>query len=318
MTPEAVGHPRAPAHRPPDDPFDPLRGALYAVVAEFFFVSMSAVIRVASAEVPNEVVVFFRNLFGLLLLLPWLLHRGIGGLATRHLRWHLTRSLAGLAAMYCFFYALAHIPLAEAVLMKLTAPLFLPLVAFLWLRERIPQGVAWAIVLGFVGVTLILRPGFRELSPVLLVALAGGALAAVAKTGVRRLTRTEPITRVVFYFALIATVVSAVPLAWSWVPLAPRDWGLLALVGLLATGGQFSMTAAYGLAPAGQIGPFTYTAVLFASGYGWLFWGEPLTAVTAAGALLVFSAGVITTRARHRAQPRPRPTDAEEEAGAVV
>jgi drug/metabolite transporter (DMT)-like permease len=220
--------------------------------------------------------------------------------------------------MYCFFYALAHIPLAEAVLMKMTAPLFLPLIAFLWLRERIPQGVAWALVLGFAGVTLILRPGFRELSPVLLVALAGGALAAVAKAGVRRLTRTEPITRVVFYFALVATLVSAVPLTWSWVALAPRDWGLLALVAALATGGQFFMTAAYGLAPAGQIGPFTYTAVLFASGYGWLFWDESLTLATAAGALLVFAAGLITTRARHRAQPRPRPTDAEEEAGAVV
>jgi drug/metabolite transporter (DMT)-like permease len=153
---------------------------------------------------------------------------------------------------------------------------------------------------------------------VLLVALAGGALAAVAKTGVRRLTRTEPISRVVFYFALIATVVSALPLAWSWVPLTPRDWGLLVVIALLASGGQIFMTAAYSLAPAAQIGPFTYTAVLFASGYGWLLWGESPTLVTAAGALLVFAAGVITTRARQRTGTEPRPTEAAEGTGAVV
>lgn len=290
---ERAGAPAAPLGRPL-----PLRAAAYAIAAELLFASMGAAIKLASSELPNEVVVFFRNLFGLLFVLPWLLRRGPGALATRHLRWHLTRGLAGLSAMYCFFYAIAHIPLAEAVLMKLTAPLFLPLVAFVWLRERPAAAVGGAVALGFAGVALVLRPGLRELSPVLLVALAGGAFAAVAKTGVRGLTRTEPITRVVFYFALIATLVSAVPLAWSWVEPSPRAWALLVLVGLLATGGQLFMTAAYGLGPAAQVGPFTYTSVLFASAYGWLFWGEALTVLTAVGAALVIASGLLTSRAR--------------------
>jgi drug/metabolite transporter (DMT)-like permease len=280
----------------------PVRAALYAVSAELLFATMGAAIKVASSELPNEVVVFFRNLFGLAFILPWLLRRGLAGLPTRHLRYHLVRALAGLGAMYCFFYALAHIPLAEAVLMKLTAPLFVPLVAFFWLRERLPAAVAGAVVLGFVGVALILRPGLRELSPVLLVALAGGVLAAVAKTGVRRLTRTEPIARVVFYFALIATAVSAVPLAWSWVTPSAAGWGLLLLVGLLATVAQLLMTAAYSHAPAAQVGPYTYTAVLFATAYGLLFWGETLGPATVAGAALVVAAGVVTGRSRPAAR----------------
>jgi drug/metabolite transporter (DMT)-like permease len=271
---------------------------LLAVLAELFFASMGAAVKLASAELPSEVVVFFRNLFGLLLLLPWLLRHGPRGLATRHLRWHAVRALAGLSAMYCFFYALAHVPLAEAVLMMLTAPIFLPLTAFLWLGERPAPGVAWAVLVGFLGVALVLRPGFRDLSPVLVVALAGGALAAVAKTGIRQLTRTEPITRVVFYFALFATLISAIPLAWSWVSPPPAAWGFLVAVGLLATFGQLCMTAAYGLAPAAQIGPLTYTAVVFATAYGWLVWDEPLTALTALGAALVAVAGVLTGRAR--------------------
>jgi drug/metabolite transporter (DMT)-like permease len=275
------------------------------VAAELFFASMGAAIKLASSEVSSELVVFFRNLFGLVFLLPWLVRRGLGGLATRQLGWHLTRGLAGLAAMYCFFYALAHIPLAEAVLMMLTSPLFLPLLAFAWLGERVTWTVGGAVALGFVGVMLILRPGFGELSAVVLVALAGGAFAALAKTGIRRLTRTEPIARVVFYFALIATVVSAVPLAWAWTPPSPAAWGLLAAVGLLATVGQVFMTAAYGLAPAAQVGPFTYTSVLFATAYGWLFWDEAITVLTAVGAVLVVATGLLASQARERAARDP-------------
>lgn len=296
----------APGGRPgpaDDRRYDPARGALYAVAAELFFTSMAAGVKLASVELSNETIVFFRNLFGLLFLLPWLLRRGVNGLATRHLRWHVVRSLAGLSAMYCFFYALAHIPMAEAVLMKLTAPLFIPLVAFLWLGERFPRSVGIAVVVGFAGVALILRPGFGELSPVLLVALCAGALAAAAKTGVRQLTRTEPISRVVFYFALVSTVVSALPLTWGWTTPSVQGWGLLLLLALLATFGQVFMTAAYGLAPAAQIGPFTYTSVLFATAYGWLFWGDTLTLLSGVGAALVFAAGVATTRARSRATP---------------
>lgn len=283
-----------------------LRGALYAVGAELLFASMGATIKVVVAELPHEMVVFFRNLFGLLLILPWLLRRGLGGLATPHFGSHLVRGLAGLAAMYCLFYSLAHVPLAEAVLMQLTAPLFVPLVAFLWLRERLAPAVATAILLGFVGVGLILRPGFRELSPVLMIALAGGAFVALAKTGIRRLSQSEPVARIVFYFALIATVVSAVPLAWTWQPPSSQAWGLLVLVGLLATGGQVLLTASLGFAPTAQIGPYAYTSVLFAAGYGWLFWGESLTLATALGALLVVASGVLTGRADpRRGAPAP-------------
>ncbi len=285
--------------------YDPARGALYAVVAELFFTSMAASVKLASADLSNETIVFFRNLFGLLFLLPWVLRPGTPGLATRHLRWHVVRALAGLGSMYCFFYALAHVPMAEAVLMKLTAPLFIPLVTFLWLGERVPRNVALAVLIGFTGVAFILRPGFGELSPVLLVALGAGALAAAGKTGVRQLTRTEPITRVVFYFALVSTLLSALPLAWGWTPPDPQGWALLVLLGLLATFGQTFMTAAYGLAPAAQIGPFTYSSVLFASAYGWLLWGNTPTLFSGIGAALVFAAGVAATRARSREPAEP-------------
>ncbi len=274
-----------------------LLAALLAMGAELMFASMGATIKVLSGQLPNESIVFFRNLIGLALVLPWVLRRGAGNVRTAHVRLHLLRGLAGLGAMYCFFYALANIPLAEAMLLKLTAPLFIPVIAFLWLAELVPVKVRWSVLTGFAGVALILRPGFEEISSVALIALLGAALAALAKVTVRRLTLTEPTTRIVFFFALIGTLVSAVPLAWSWVAPSPSAWGLVVAVAALATAGQLLMTRAYSLAPACQVGPFTYSSVLFATAYGWLFWDELMDLLTLCGALLVVAAGVMTARA---------------------
>jgi len=280
--------------------------ALLAMAAELMFASMGASIKLLAAQLPNESIVFFRNLIGLGLVVPWLLRRGPGNLVTRQFPLHLLRGLAGLGAMYCFYYALGHIPLAEAMLLKLTAPLFIPVIALLWLAESVPVRVRWAIVIGFMGVVLILHPGFAEISPVALVALAGAALAAVAKVTIRRLSVTEPSTRIVFYFALVGTVVSALPVAWHWVTPSPSAWGLVLAVSGFATAGQLLMTRAFGLAPAAQVGSFTYVSVVFASLYGWLFWDELLDMLTIGGAILIAAAGVLTGTWGTRSAQSPR------------
>ncbi len=281
--------------------------AILAMAAELMFASMGATIKVLSAELPNTSIVFFRNLIGLALVLPWLLRRGAGNMGTGHARLHLLRGLAGLGAMYCFFYAIANMPLAEAMLLKVSAPLFIPIIAFLWLAEFVPVRVRWAIAVGFVGVFLILRPGFEDVSPVPMIALLGAGLAGLAKVTVRRLTRTEPTTRIVFYFALIGSMVSVIPLAWNWITPPAATWGLIAAVAGFATAGQLLMTRAYGLAPAAQVGPFTYSSLIFATVYGWLFWDELMDPLTFCGAALVIAAGIITVRTGRRNRQEGEP-----------
>src|SRR5690349_17761617 len=115
------------------------RGALYAVASGACFAVMGAFIKLASRELSNEMVVFFRNLFGLCLLAPWLLLRsGVAGLRTQRLPGHLLRAAFGLTSMYCFFYGIAHLPLAEAMLLTYSMPLFIPFIAWIWLGERPP------------------------------------------------------------------------------------------------------------------------------------------------------------------------------------
>lgn len=273
-----------------------LQGALFIVISELLLATMSAAIKTVSAELPNEMLVFFRNLFGLAVLLPFALRNGVGGLATRRLPVHLARSLAGVGAMYCFFYTIASIPLAEAILFKLTSPFFIPLIAWLWLSEHIPATAKLAIGVGFAGVALVLQPGFREIPVAGFVGLCGALLAALAKVAIRRMSDTEPSTRIVFYFGVIATSVSAVPLTWAWQTPSWEAVAWLSLMGGSATIAQLLLTRAYALAPAGQIGPFTYVSVIFGSAYGWLFWDEVPGPLVVLGSLFIIAAGILTTR----------------------
>lgn len=272
------------------------RGAVLMVASGLLFSTMGALIKYISVHLPNEMVVFFRSAMGLLVLLPWVWRRGFNHLKTTHWRGHLLRGLAGLAAMYCYFYAIAHLPLAEATLLNYSTPLFVPFIAGLWLGEKISSRLWLAIGTGFVGILLILKPGLELFTPVSLIGVSSGLFAALAMVSIRRLTRSESTLSIVFYFSAVCTTVSAVPLLWRWQPPEPGLWVLLVAVGVLASLAQSLLTRAYSHAPAAQVGPFTYSTVVFAAIAGWAFWGEIPDVLSFAGAVLVCLAGMLTIR----------------------
>jgi drug/metabolite transporter (DMT)-like permease len=273
-----------------------LRGALFVTGSGAAFALMGVAIKTVSTGLPNEMVVFLRSLFGWLFLLPWVLRFGIRNLATRRPRFQISRALTGLTAMYCFFYAIAHLNLAEAVLLNFSAPLFVPLIAWVWLREPFPPIVGVAVLIGFAGIALILKPDTGLLRADALVGVAAGLFAAVSFVTIRRMADTEPTTRIVFYYTTVAALVSALPLAWAWHAPTWRELALMATAGLLATFGQLLLTRGYGMAPSARVGPFSYTSVVFAAGLGWLIWGEALDAMAMTGAALVAIAGIAAIR----------------------
>jgi len=290
-------------------------GAAFIVAGELCFATMGVGIRFVAAELPNAMVVFGRNLVGLLILAPWLLRRRGTDLRTAVPALHLLRAAAGVAAMYCFFYAIAKMPLAEAMLLKLTAPIFMPLIAMLWLREQVTPLLWLALGSGFAGVVLILDPQlgspahglFAGISPVALIGLAGGVLAAFAKVTVRRLSRSEPTSRIVFYFALIAGTISAVPLFWDWQTPSASALLWIAAIGGCATLGQLALTRGLTLAPVSRMGTFGYFAVVFGAAYGWLLWDEPVTWGIVGGTILIAAAGLLASRAKRPAPAGDRP-----------
>ncbi len=192
-----------------------VRGAFFIVASELSFALSAAIIKLVSASLPNEPIVFFRNLFGLIILTPLLMRNSTKILQTERLHLHLVRSGIGIGAMYCFFYGLAHLSLGDSMLIKSTIPLIIPFVSALWLQESISHRVILAGVLGFMGVFLILKPdGHTNWAS--LVALSSSLMAAIAFVTVRKLSATEPTLRIVSYFAIVGLSISAIPLIWTW------------------------------------------------------------------------------------------------------
>lgn len=280
------------------------RGVAFAVVAGALFATMGALVKLTTGRMPTEMAVFLRNLFGLAMLTPWMFRLGWPGLKTQRYGGHLIRAVFGLTAMYCFFFTFHHLPLAQAMLLNYSAPVFLPIIAYLWLKERPGTAVYPAALIGLAGVALVLNAGAAGLASVAgLVGLASGIFAALAMAGVRRITDTESSSRIVFFFTLHGVVLSGIPMLWRWHNPAGLDVLIMLGAGISATLGQLFLTRAYSLGNAAQIAPLTYTTVVFAAIWGWLIWDEALSSTFAFGALLIAIGGTLAVRAT----PKPAP-----------
>jgi drug/metabolite transporter (DMT)-like permease len=283
-------------------PYDLRRGAVLMAASAILFAAMAAAVRLASRQLPNAPIVFFRHFLMLVFLLPWAARQGRHGLRTDDFPGHVVRALAGLSAIACYFYAIARLRLADAVLLNQSMPLFIPLVERAWLGERIPPRLWGVLLLGFVGLLCILRPGTGVFDPAALVGLASAVLASVAQVGVRRLTRTEPVTRIVFYFGLVASAVALPPALVWWRTPSALTWGALLLMGIFATAGQLTLTRSYVYAPAARVGPFLYAGPVAAALLDWLFWGVLPDALFVVGAAIVILAAILALRLRTAAR----------------
>ncbi|MFI8034188.1 DMT family transporter [Acinetobacter sp. ABJ_C3_5] len=243
-------------------------------ISALLFSVMGICIRYASHTVDNYTIVFFRNVVGLILFLPFIFKQGIGFVKTEKLWMHSWRSIVGLAAMYGFFYAIAHLKLSNAMVFTYSSPIFIPLIAWLFLKEKITTAMLCAAGLGFMGVFCVAKPDQGLLNWISIVGISSSLLASMAFVTVRALTQTEPPERIVFYFCLIGSLLSVIPMFWVWRPYHLHELFFLVAAGVLANVSQIFMSHAYRLAPAGQIAPVNYIAIIFAGIWGFLLWNE--------------------------------------------
>ncbi len=269
--------------------------------AALLFALMSVMVKLLSHSLPNAMVVFLRSGLSLLVLVPAVARRGLAQLRTAHLKEHLVRGVVGMAAMYCFFFAIAKLGLAEALLLNYSLPLFIPLVERAWLGVPIARGIWRPLLIGMCGLVLILKPGLGLFRPAALIGMMGAVFAAIAQVGVRRLTRSESVTKIVFYFSVCSTLVALGPALLDWVTPSRQMLPLLLLLVAAATSAQLMMTRAYQLAPAAEVGPFIYGSVAFAALFDWIVFARHPDVLSSVGTVLVVAAGVIALRS-----PRPR------------
>jgi len=275
----------------------------WMLVAATLFALMGVLVKQASSHFSSAELVFYRSAFGLVaiwLVIVWRSRQLFAPLITKHLSAHVWRGLSGFSALVLFFYAIGRLPLAMAVTLNYTAPLFLAVLSVGWLHERHGRGMVLAVLLGFSGIVLLLRPQVQDQAWLPAAAgLASGMLAAVAYVNVKQLGRLgEPEWRVVFYFTLLATLGGG-----AWMAVAgfhrpqPGDWLALAGIGITATLAQLALTRAYHRGRTLTVGALAYTTVAFSAVYGVLLFDEHLPPMAWIGMVLVVLAGILAVRA---------------------
>ena len=273
------------------------RWVAYALMSAASIAGMAACVRLASQQLPQSEVVFFRNFIGLILLLPLAIRTRLS-LRTSRLGLHLLRSAFGFIAIYLYFYAIAHLPLVDAVLLNYTSPLFIAFFAFIILGEQLKTNRKISIILGFIGVCCLFHPSSAIASLAGLLGLLSGVSAGLAQISIKKLAATEPGLRIVMMFAIFGSVFSLVPMSFEFVAPDAFNWGVLIALACLGNLAQLSLTRAYTLAPASQVAPLGYSGLIFAGLIGFIFWQETPDYWMLIGTVFIVSAGTLVARER--------------------
>ena len=277
-------------------------GILCRIGSGFSFATMGALLKLASEQGLNAPeLVFYRSLFSLPVVLFWVLKReSLSALRPNRPLAHVWRSGLGLLSMGLTFQALILLPLADATAINFTAPIFATILSFLVLREFVGVHRWAAVLVGFIGVLIVARPGGSSL-PLLGVgiALAGALGQAGVTTTLRHLQRSENVAAIVFWFAISGVLVGALLM-----PVFGRLHGLEAMVFVVAGGlaggaGQLLMTSSL-RAPVSVVSPFDYLQIVAATTYGWLLFSDIPSAHTLLGAALIAASGLYTAWREHR------------------
>lgn len=288
------------------------RAVLYMVASMLFFSIMIGAIRHVSEGMNSLEVVFFRNLFGILIVAP-LIVRGGGLDFLRTTKWKLygLRGLFGLASMFLWFYAVANTPLAEAVVLTFTIPLFTTVAAIFLLGEVVGLRRWTAMVIGFGGALLILRPGFGEIALTHIMLLVSSALVAISIVLIKMLSRTEPAERIVAYMIILMTPASLIPalMVWQWPTLDQLFW--LAVIGGGGTIAHLFMTRALSMADTSALMPYDFLRLPFVAAIAFVAFAEVPDAWTWTGGGIIFASSIymahretrVARRTRHGEEP---------------
>jgi drug/metabolite transporter (DMT)-like permease len=263
-------------------------GTLWMMGAVVFFTVMTVSIRFLVGSIPEVEQIFFRSVIVIVVLAPWLVRNRFKAMRTKRFGLSLVRAvLIGIGTL-TWFYAVGRIPLAEAVALHFTLPLFGILLAIAVLGEKVGKHRWIATIVGFGGTLVILRPGFIEVEPVtLIVLLSAAAYAAGAIAGKKLLDTDAPLT-VVFYTNLLIGVFAAIPTVLDWVTPGAADMPAILAIGISAAVAHTCIARAFACADASFILPLEFMRLPVTGIAAYFLFAEAPDAWTIAGAVIIF------------------------------
>jgi drug/metabolite transporter (DMT)-like permease len=286
---------------------DNVQGALWMLVGAFLFSLMGLGIKFVGEEMDSFQIGFLRALFGLIAVMPFVLKKGISSVRTKVFKLHLGRSLVGITGMLCVFYAITNMPLADAIAITFTRPLFLILLAVIFLGEVVRWRRWMATLVGFAGVIVMVQAN-ADLGIVTGVALFGAFMIALVSVFLKKLSATEAPTTIMFYFGVIGTLVAAIPASQVWVTPSLEMLGVLAVAATVGSAGNYCIIKAFSHGEATAVAPFDYTRLIFAGIFGYLAFGEIPTSnmIIGAGIIVASSLYIVHREAIVKRRPDTR------------
>ena len=232
--------------------------AVWMVAALFSFMAMGIGGRELANKLTTFQILFFRSFIGLVIVSIVVARTGFSQLKTPKGHLHLLRNIAHYAGQYGWFYGLGFIPLASVFAIEFTVPIWVALLAALFLGEKLTRPRILAIALGIIGLLIILRPGLQTIHPAAFAVLGAAIGYATSHTFTKKLTDTESAWSIVFYMTLIQLPFGLIPSLWNWTTPALADWPWLILVGIAALTAHYAMSRAFALVDATVVSPMGF------------------------------------------------------------
>jgi len=284
----------------------PIQGILLMIAAVASFTLMNAFVKLIGPDYHATQLSFIRNVVAALVILPLLLRSGgVAFLKTRRLGTHFTRGFIGVAGNVLFFFTVQILTVSDVIVISQTVPLFVTVMAVIFLGEYVGYRRWLAIIAGFIGVLIAINPtgSFETAS---LLALLATIFWAATIILVSSLAITESPLTIAFYFMVIGAIITGAVQPWYWQPLSPSTFWLFIGVGISGASGQLLMSYALKMAEASIVSPFNYTAILWAIVFDSILWGILPTWTTLVGATIITTAGIYIFRRESVLKKKPK------------
>ncbi len=268
------------------------RAVMFMVASTVLFGTMAVCIRLASSQLHPFEIAFFRNLFGFVFTFPLLFRHGWGILRTDKLSLYFLRCCIGIVSMLAGFWAIVHLPLAQAVALSYSTPIFVTIGAVFVLGEVVRARRWTAVIIGFMGVLVLVHPGADSFNFASLVAVLAAVMSASVAISIKFLSRTEKADAIVIYTTMIWVPLSLVPALFYWTQPTGITWLWIVLSGFLGTTAHMCWTRALTLADASLLTPISFLQVLVVGCFGYFLFGETVDRWTVTGAAIIFATNV--------------------------
>lgn len=272
----------------------PKKGIFLFLFASFFYFLNRAIGNHLQGHLQTEQILFMQNFVALICLLPSFSNqRQIWKTSQRTI--HLIRAFSAMASHYLCLLALQSMTFVDVTTLHFTSAFFIPLISFVWFKEKLPPLIWLTIAIGFSGVALILNPSWEIFQTGSLFVLGAALAAALGMSAVRNLNLLqEPKEKTLLYVFSVGTTVMAGPCFMNWVSPTFNEWVLLVAVGLCVMINHSLIVQSFKHAPAAYLSPLSYSTIVYAAIFGWLFLNESMDIETILGSMLIALGGYLT------------------------